>query len=83
MLSQRNVTIVSVGGGFSYGQLGVSHFATEDLAILRSIPNLAVIAPSDKWETRILVKQMAKLSGPKYLRLDKANGNSPVNINDV
>ena len=78
-----NVTIVSVGGGFSYGQLGVSHFATEDLAILRSIPNLAVIAPSDKWETRILVKQMAKLSGPKYLRLDKANGNSPENINDV
>ena len=77
-----NITIVSVGGGFSYGQLGVSHFATEDLAILRSIPNLAVIAPSDKWETRILVKQMAKLSGPKS-RLDKANGNSPENINDV
>ena len=56
-----NVTIVSVGGGFSYGQLGVSHFATEDLAILRSIPNLAVIAPSDKWETRILVK-------PRFVR---------------
>ncbi len=35
-----NVNIISIGGGFSYGSLGVSHHATEDLAILRSLPNL-------------------------------------------
>ena len=72
-----NVTIVSVGAGFSYGQLGMSHFATEDLAILGSIPNLRVVAPADKWETKLLVRQMAELSGPKYLRLDKDTANSP------
>ena len=37
-----NVTIVSVGSGFSYGQLGMSHFATEDISIMRSLPNLKV-----------------------------------------
>ena len=41
-----DVTVVSVGAGFSYGQLGISHFATEDLAIFRAIPNIMVVAPS-------------------------------------
>lgn len=68
-----NVTIVSVGAGFSYGQLGMSHFATEDLAILRALPNLQVIAPSDAWEAAELTRQMASSAGPKYLRLDKSN----------
>lgn len=66
-----DVTLVSVGGGFSYGQLGMSHFATEDLAILRALPNMQVIAPVDPWETRLLTRQMAARPGPKYLRLDK------------
>lgn len=66
-----DVTLVSVGGGFSYGQLGMSHFATEDLAILRALPNMEVIAPVDPWETKLLVRQMSAKPGPKYLRLDK------------
>ena len=66
-----DVTAVAVGGGFSYGQLGMSHFATEDLAILRALPNMTVVAPSDPWETRVLTRQMAAAPGPKYLRLDK------------
>ena len=78
-----DVTVVSVGGGFSYGQLGVSHFATEDLAILRAVPNIAVVAPSDPWETRILVRQLSKYRGPKYLRLDKGNGKSPEDADAV
>ena len=44
------MTIVAVGGGFSYGQLGMSHFATEDLAIMRALPNMTVVAPTDPWE---------------------------------
>ncbi len=68
---EADVTLVSVGGGFSYGQLGMSHFATEDLAILRALPNMAVIAPADPWETRVLTRKMAAQTGPKYLRLDK------------
>lgn len=72
-----DVTVVSVGGGFSYGQLGMSHFATEDLAILRALPNLAVVAPADAWEAAALTRQMYDRPGPKYLRLDKGVAGLP------
>jgi transketolase len=78
-----NVTLVSVGAGFSYGQLGVSHFATEDLAILRALPRMMVVAPSDPWEAKILTRQMSAVSGPKYLRIDKGEGGSPEKPSDV
>ena len=67
-----NVTLVSVGAGFSYGQLGVSHFATEDLAILRALPNLTVVVPSDPWEAAQLAPQLHETQGPKFLRIDKS-----------
>jgi transketolase len=69
-----NVTVVAVGGGFSYGQLGMSHFATEDLAILRALPNMRVVAPTEKWEAQDLVRGLARKPGPAYLRLDKDSG---------
>jgi transketolase len=72
-----NVTVVSVGGGFSYGQLGVSHFATEDLAILRALPNMTVVAPSEPWEAEELTRQLSGLNGPKYLRIDKGAAGLP------
>lgn len=81
-----DVTLVSVGGGFSYGQLGMSHFATEDLAILRALPNMQVVAPADPWETRLLTRQMAEQPGPKYLRLDKGCAGSeegPVELGKI
>ncbi|MBO6639962.1 MAG: transketolase [Roseitalea sp.] len=78
-----DVTVVSVGGGFSYGQLGVSHFATEDIAILRAIPNMKVIAPTDPWEAAELTAQMAAVPGPKYLRLDKGKAGLPEKRDDV
>jgi transketolase len=68
------VCIVSVGGGFSYGQLGMSHFATEDLAILRALPNMRVIAPAELWETEDLVGEILTTPGPTYLRIDKGRG---------
>lgn len=71
-----NVTIVSVGGGFSYGQLGMSHFATEDLAIMRALPNMTVVAPTEKWETEDLTRELSEMAGPAYLRLDKGIGGS-------
>lgn len=69
-----DVTAVSIGGGFSYGQLGMSHFATEDLAILRALPNMRVVAPAEKWETEDLTLALAGAPGPAYLRLDKGEG---------
>ena len=55
----------------------MSHFATEDLAILRSLPNMRVIVPSDPWEVKLLTKELIKETGPKYLRLDKGEAGLP------
>lgn len=67
-----NVTVVSVGGGMAYGALGPSHFATEDLAILRALPGMAVIAPGDPCEVEALLPQIVARGGPTYLRLGRA-----------
>jgi transketolase len=67
-----NVKIVSVGGGMSYGPLGASHHATEDLAITRTLPNMVVVAPGDLWETAEATRALVRLPGPAYLRLDKS-----------
>ncbi|MBI4869980.1 MAG: transketolase [Candidatus Riflebacteria bacterium] len=67
-----NVKVVSVGGGFSYGALGATHHATEDLAILRSLPGLVVVAPGDPVETDRLTRALARHQGPCYLRLGRA-----------
>lgn len=69
-----DVTIVAIGGGFSYGQLGMSHFATEDLAIMRALPNMRVVAPTEKWEAQDLTRDLARVKGPAYLRIDKDCG---------
>lgn len=66
-----NVKIVCVGGGFAYGSLGMSHHATEDLAILRALPNVLVMAPADLIETEECTKALVKYSGTAYLRLGR------------
>ncbi len=66
-----NVKIVAVGGGMAYGSLGISHHATEDLAILRAIPRLMVAAPGDPIEASVLTEVVAATDGPAYLRLGK------------
>ena len=72
-----DVTVVAVGGGFSYGQLGVSHFATEDLAIMRALPGMTVVAPSDPWQAYELTRQLHVRGGPAYLRIDKGLAGLP------
>ena len=67
-----NVNVVSIGGGFSYGALGISHHATEDLAIMRSLPGLTVVSPCDDWETSEATEALANAPGTSYLRLDKS-----------
>ncbi len=67
-----NVKIVTVGGGMSYGPVGFSHHATEDLAIMRSLPNMVVLAPGDVWETEEATRALIRMPGPAYLRLDKS-----------
>jgi transketolase len=68
----RNVKIVAVGGGFAYGSLGVSHQATEEIGMLRTIPNLVVCAPGDPIEAKAVIVFSANHKGPCYIRLGKA-----------
>ena len=69
---KANVKVVSVGGGYSYGALGMSHHATEDLAILRALHEMVVIAPGDPFEAAAATRAAALHDGPCYLRLGRA-----------
>jgi transketolase len=71
-----NVNVVAVGAGFSYGALGISHHATEDLAIMRAIPSLTVVSPGDDWEAAEATEAIARTPGTCYLRLDRAGAGS-------
>jgi len=68
-----NVKVVAIGGGFSYGPLGVSHHATEDLSILRSLPELTLVAPGDDWEAAEATSALVATPGTCYLRLDRSS----------
>ena len=68
---KANVKVVCVGGGFVYGSLGMSHQATEDLAILRALPDVVVMAPADLVEAKECTKVLAKYKGTAYLRLGR------------
>jgi transketolase len=67
-----NVKIIAVGGGYSYGSLGASHHATEEIGMLRTIPDLVVCAPGDPVEARLVTTFSAAYPGPCYIRLGKA-----------
>jgi transketolase len=71
---RANVNVVAIGGGFSYGQLGVSHHATEDLSIMRAIPEMTVVCPGDAWEAAEAAEAVAYRIGASYLRLDRSSG---------
>lgn len=66
-----NVKVVCIGGGFVYGSLGMSHQATEDLAILRALPDVVVMAPADLVEAEECTKALARTKGTAYLRLGR------------
>lgn len=67
-----NVKVVAVGGGMAYGSLGYTHHAVEDLAIMRTLPGMAVAAPGDPSEVAWTMDHMLRQDGPGYLRLGKA-----------
>ena len=68
---EANVKIVCVGGGFVYGALGMSHHATEDLAVMRALPGVAVLAPGDALEAEAATRAIARYPGTCYLRLGR------------
>ena len=74
------VRLVGIGGGVSYGTAGSSHYALEDIAIMRSLVNMTVIAPGDPGETEMAVKQCLKHPGPVYLRIG-SGGDKGTSVN--
>lgn len=66
-----NVKVVCVGGGFVYGSLGMSHHATEDLAIMRALPDVTVLAPGDLIEAECATRAIYEQQGTCYLRLGR------------
>jgi len=74
---QKNpVTVVSVGGGYAYGNLGYSHHAIEDFSIMRTLPDLKIISPADRFEVKSAISEIIKQPQPYYLRLGRNGENS-------
>ena len=71
-----NVKVVACGQGFDYGNLGATHHATEDLAIMRAIPNMVVLCPCDPIEAVAVTKAAMRYNGPCFIRM--GHGGEPV-----
>lgn len=67
------VVVTGVGAGLSYAALGPTHHSLEDIAWLRSLPNMTVLCPADAIETRLALRAALQHHGPVYLRLGKKN----------
>jgi transketolase len=65
------VIIVGTGSGLSYADLGPTHHSCEDMAILRTLPGMTVIAPADSTELRLALREALSLDGPVYMRIGK------------
>lgn len=67
----RHVIICSVGAGLSYSSLGYSHFALEDLSVIRSMPNVRILSPSDPLRASLATRSAILQKTPTYIRLGK------------
>jgi transketolase len=72
--SNVNVKIIGISGGLSYGPLGMSHHALQDIAIMRAIPNIRVYLPADRYQSIRLIDELVQEKGPAYIRV----GRNPV-----
>ncbi|MCP4036521.1 MAG: transketolase [bacterium] len=73
------VRLIGNGGGLVYAPLGPTHEATEDIAIMRALPNMTIVAPADAEEMRQFMRVSVDHQGPIYIRL--AKGYDPVVTN--
>ncbi|QOX63302.1 transketolase family protein [Anoxybacterium hadale] len=70
--TKANVKICATHAGVTVGEDGGSHQSIEDLALMRTIPGMTVISPSDGMSAKLLIQQAAELDGPVYVRLGRA-----------
>ena len=69
--SNLPVIIVGTGAGLSYSSLGATHHSLDDIAIMRSLPNINIICPCDPIEVKCAVEEALKIKSPTYIRLGK------------
>jgi transketolase len=79
--NNANVKIIGLGAGFAYGDLGMTHHATEDIACLRALPNMIVFSPCDPFEAMAVAKKAVSFKGPCYIRIGR--GGEPLIHDDV
>lgn len=86
---RANVKILAVGGGFVYGNQGITHHATEDLSFMRTLPNMRVYVPGDAYEAIACLDDAVAYNGPCYIRLARNKeecfhrNNENININKI
>src|SRR6266403_283135 len=68
-----NVKVIGVNAGVSLNQLGVSHFAVEDIGIMRTLPQVTIFSPGNTQEMKWAMEESYKINGPTYLRYTKLN----------
>jgi len=72
-----DVNLIGVGGGFAYGQYGNTHCSIEDVAVMRVLPNMKIVAPSNPLEAKVLTAQILNLKGPTYIRIGRGKEPMP------
>lgn len=78
-----NVKICATHAGLSVGEDGASHQAIEDVAIMRSLPNMKVFVPADQYETMAVIDYVSKIDGPCYVRMGRGKVEDVYNENTV
>lgn len=86
--SNTNVKLIGISGGVSYGALGMSHHSAQDIAAMSAVPNMRVYLPSDRHQTRRLIKGLMRDEKPAYIRVGRnpvediyAEDNCPFELN--
>jgi transketolase len=72
--SNTNVKLIGISAGVSYGALGMTHHALQDIAVLQAIPNMSIVVPADVYETKHMMEALKSYDKPTYIRV----GRSPV-----
>jgi len=68
---RSNVKIIGVSGGVSYGALGTTHHSLNDIAMMRTLPDMTVVLPCDVTQTQLMTEALATFNGPVYVRMGR------------
>ncbi len=69
--TNSNVKICATHAGITVGEDGATHQMLEDIGMMKAIPNMTIICPSDDTQTKWIIKEISKIDGPVYVRLSR------------